>query len=48
MSGLTKIICDVTLHDAAQMYRENWDGCKDLWKLEYRQRHNLAGKLGDS
>jgi hypothetical protein len=23
---------------AAKLYRENWDGCRDLWKLAYHAR----------
>ena len=24
--------------EAAQLYRENWDGCRELWKLEYHRK----------
>jgi hypothetical protein len=28
---------------AARLYRENWDGCRDLWKLAYhRKRVNFT------
>ena len=28
---------------AADLYRQNWDGCRDLWKLQYhRRRMNIT------
>jgi hypothetical protein len=41
------VIEDVHRGGAAQMYRENNDGCRTLWKSLYRQRklHRRKNKL---
>jgi hypothetical protein len=31
-------LLDQSRHSAADLYRQNWDGCRDLWKQAYRQR----------
>jgi hypothetical protein len=38
MYGRTCMVADVFKNDARKMYNENWDGCRDLWKEEYRRR----------
>jgi hypothetical protein len=35
--GKNRVVNEVPRKGAAQMYRDNWDGCRDLWKLDYRQ-----------
>jgi hypothetical protein len=36
--GFRRWILDASRLGAAQAYRENWDGCREVWKLNYRQR----------
>ena len=36
MLGQTSVVADIFKCDARKMYRENWDGCRDLWKENYR------------
>jgi hypothetical protein len=36
------VVMDVPRKGAAKMYRRNWEGCRDLWKLRYRQRKEKA------
>jgi hypothetical protein len=36
MCGRTWVVMDVTRQGARQMYNKNWDGCRDLWKENYR------------
>jgi len=31
-------LLDVSRQNAANKYRRNWDGCRDLWKSDYRGR----------
>jgi hypothetical protein len=38
LRGKTTLLGDVSLRQAARLYRENWDGCRDLWKENYRRR----------
>ena len=38
MLGQHQVIMDVPRKGAAKMFRENWDGCRDLWKSDYRRR----------
>jgi hypothetical protein len=37
MHGRTGVVADIFLCDARQMYNDNWDGCRDLWKENYRR-----------
>jgi hypothetical protein len=37
MLGKSGVYPDVHREGAAKMYRKNFDGCRDLWKLNYRQ-----------
>jgi hypothetical protein len=37
MLGNNQVTMDVPRQGAAQMYRANWDGCRDIWKASYRQ-----------
>jgi hypothetical protein len=34
--GQDLVAADVPRSEAAQMYRDNWDGCRILWKSGYR------------
>jgi hypothetical protein len=34
-------LLDLSRASAARMYRENWGGCRDCWKQNYRQRKKL-------
>jgi hypothetical protein len=38
MAGRSILMMDVSRRGAAQKYRQNWDGCRDLWKEDYRLR----------
>jgi hypothetical protein len=31
---------DIARQDAAQMYRQNWNGCRQAWKKHYRWEHH--------
>jgi hypothetical protein len=31
-------LLDVSRKEAADLYRKNWDGCRELWKLDYHAR----------
>jgi hypothetical protein len=37
MHGRTGVVADIFKCNARKMYRENWDGCRDLWKENYRR-----------
>jgi|SRR6516165_671012 len=37
MRGRTWVVADVTNQGARAMYNNNWDGCRDLWKENYRR-----------
>jgi hypothetical protein len=39
MSFVSKysLTTDVPRKGAAKLYRQNWEGCRDLWKENYRQ-----------
>ena len=37
MLGQTSVVADIFKSDARNMYNENWDGCRDLWKENYRR-----------
>jgi hypothetical protein len=37
MCGRTWVVPDITNQGARQMYNKNWDGCRDLWKENYRR-----------
>ena len=37
MLGQTSVVADIFKSDAHNMYNENWDGCRDLWKENYRR-----------
>jgi hypothetical protein len=37
MCGRTSDVMDVPKKGARQMYNHNWDGCRDLWKENYRR-----------
>ena len=43
MLGRHQWVSDVPRRGAAKMYRQNWDGCRDLWKQSYRQRKDQRG-----
>jgi hypothetical protein len=36
--GRTAYQMDVPLAAARELYNENWDGCRDLWKEQYRYK----------
>jgi hypothetical protein len=38
MCGQSQCLADFPRIFAAQMYRENWEGCRDLWKLNYHRK----------
>jgi hypothetical protein len=38
MQGNTQVLDDISRHDAAALYRANWDDCRDLWKAAYGLR----------
>lgn len=38
MAGKTQVVMDIPRKGAAKMFRNNWDGCRDIWKESYRQR----------
>jgi hypothetical protein len=38
MHGRTWVVADIFKCDARKMYRENWDGCRDMWKEGYRRK----------
>jgi hypothetical protein len=38
MRGKNWVVPDVPRKGAARMYQQNWDGCRELWKRDYRQR----------
>lgn len=33
-----QVIEDFSRRGAAKAYRDNWEGCRDLWKSDYRLR----------
>jgi hypothetical protein len=35
--GHTEILMDVSKQGARDVYNENWDGCRDRWKENYRR-----------
>jgi len=37
-------LLDLSRHSAAEMYRQNWDGCRESWKQDYRRRKELASR----
>jgi hypothetical protein len=37
MQGRTWVVANVTNQGARVMYNKNWDGCRDLWKENYRR-----------
>ena len=39
LQGRNNYLLDVSRASAAQRYRQNWDGCRELWKQSYRQRN---------
>jgi hypothetical protein len=36
--GRTSVLMDVHKYQARRIYNENWDGCRDAWKENYRRR----------
>jgi hypothetical protein len=36
--GRTGVLMDVFKRDARAVYNQNWDGCRDRWKEQYRCR----------
>lgn len=36
ISGRNSVLADVTKQEARELYRKNWDGCRDRWKEYYR------------
>ena len=36
MVGKSQVVMDIPRKGAAKLYRQNWDGCRDLWKSNYR------------
>ena len=40
-SGGTHTLIDVHKFQAQKLYNQNWDGCRDLWKENYRKRMEL-------
>ena len=38
ITGRTSTLMDVYKNEARRLYNENWDGCRDLWKANYRAR----------
>jgi hypothetical protein len=38
ISGRTSTLMDVHNYEARRLYNENWDGCRDFWKANYRAR----------
>jgi hypothetical protein len=36
--GRNETLIDVFKRDAGETYNKNWDGCRDLWKEQYRHR----------
>jgi hypothetical protein len=36
MHGRTGVVADIFKCAARKMYNKNWDGCRDLWKENYR------------
>jgi hypothetical protein len=38
MHGRTHVVADIFKCGARKMYNANWDGCRDLWKENYRRR----------
>src|SRR4029077_15639390 len=38
MLGQTSVVADIFKCDARKMYNKNWDGCRDVWKENYRRR----------
>jgi hypothetical protein len=42
MMGKRWVLSEVPRQGAAQMYRANWDGCRDLWEQSYRMRKELG------
>jgi hypothetical protein len=43
--GRTSILMDVYKNNARRLYNENWDGCRDLWKANYRARKHPGTSL---
>jgi hypothetical protein len=39
--GQTSVTLDIPRQGAAQMFKANWDGCRDLWKESYRAMKEL-------
>ena len=39
-----KVVMDNQRQGAAQMYRENLEGCRDIWKASYRHMKELRAK----
>jgi hypothetical protein len=39
--GRNGVLADVFKCAARKLYNENWDGCRDLWKENYRRRKLL-------
>jgi hypothetical protein len=39
--SLHKSVIDIQRKDAAQLYRQNWDGCRALWIQDYRLKKAL-------
>ena len=42
--GRNSVLIDVFKQEARRIYNHNWDGCRDLWKENYRKR-KLAGLI---
>jgi hypothetical protein len=36
--GRTRQVADVSKQAAREIYNENWNGCRDVWKENYRRR----------
>ena len=44
IQGRTILLRDVHNFQARELYNQNWDGCRDLWKERYRHRMSLRGQ----
>jgi hypothetical protein len=42
MFGQERMLADVNLREARELYNQNWDGCRDCWKQNYQQEKEKA------
>jgi hypothetical protein len=42
--GHSSSLADVSLAEARELYNQNWDGCRDCWKENYRLNKNARSR----